>query len=465
MVDVVIRGARVWSELGIRVADVALEAGEIVDVGSVPRGAGTEFDATGLLLLPGLIDDHVHFREPGREDKEDFATGSQAAAHGGVTTIIEIQNNAPLMTSRAAVEAKLALVRPKSRVNVGIYGSATAASLGKLGEMADYVLGYKIFLAPSHGDAGVDSDEMLRSLYREAARAGRPVVVHAEDKATIEKGLAQFSTDGPRGWSRARSPAAEVLAVERALRLCEETGARTHVFHLSAAGSVDRLADAKAKGLPVTGATCPHYLLFTDDDVARVGGLLKVNPSIKGAVDRARLREGVRDGTIDVLETDHAPHLPTEKTAPFNDNPSGHFVGRRVLAGAAEAGRRRSPHARPGHRAGVPRPRSAVRDREQGEHRSRFRRGLGADRRSHAVVAKQRRVPVEGETVALRRLRVPRARGAHVRRRASRVRSVTRARALRRQRPRVNPSLRGVDLRPNRQGVRGGTPVAQRPTS
>lgn len=323
MVDLVIRGARVWSDAGTRVADVAIEAGEIVDVGAdLARGAA-EFDASGLLLLPGLIDDHVHFREPGREDKEDFATGSHAAAHGGVTTIVEIQNNAPLMTSRAAVEAKLALVRPKARVNVGIYGSATVASLGKLGEMADYVLGYKIFLAPSHGDAGVDSDEMLRALYREAARAGRPVVVHAEDKATIEKGLAQFSTDGPRGWSRARSPAAEVLAVERALRLCEETGARTHVFHLSAAGSVDRLADAKAKGLPVTGATCPHYLLFSDDDVARVGGLLKVNPSIKGAVDRARLREGIRDGTLDVLETDHAPHLPTEKSAPFNDNPSG----------------------------------------------------------------------------------------------------------------------------------------------
>lgn len=323
MVDLVIRGARVWSDSGTRVADVAIEAGEIVDVGSAVAGGKVEVDASGLLLLPGLVDDHVHFREPGREDKEDFATGSLAAAHGGVTTIVEIQNNAPLMTSRAAVEAKLALVRPKSRVNVGIYGSATVASLGKLGEMADFVLGFKIFLAPSHGDAGVDSDEMLRALYREAARAGRPVVVHAEDKATIEKGLAQFSTDGPRGWSRARSPAAEVLAVERALRLCEETGARTHVFHLSAAGSVDRLADAKARGLPVTGATCPHYLLFTDDDVARVGGLLKVNPSIKGAIDRDRLREGVRDGTLDVLETDHAPHLPTEKSAPFNDNPSG----------------------------------------------------------------------------------------------------------------------------------------------
>lgn len=324
MVDLVIRGARVWSDAGIRVADVAIEAGEIVEVGAAVLAAGAaQVDATGLLLLPGLIDDHVHFREPGREDKEDFATGSLAAAHGGVTTIVEIQNNAPLMTSRAAVEAKLALVRPKSRVNVGIYGSATVASLGKLGEMADFVLGFKIFLAPSHGDAGVDSDEMLRALYREAARAGKPVVVHAEDKATIEKGLAQFSTDGPRGWSRARSPAAEVLAVERALRLCEETGARTHVFHLSAAGSVDRLADAKAKGLPVTGATCPHYLLFTDDDVARVGGLLKVNPSIKGAIDRDRLREGVRDGTLDVLETDHAPHLPGEKSAAFNDNPSG----------------------------------------------------------------------------------------------------------------------------------------------
>ncbi len=322
--DVVIRGARVWRKGGAPVEDVGLAAGRVAAVAM--RGSLTAprtIDASGLLLLPGLIDDHVHFREPGREDKEDFATGSRAAAHGGATTVCEIQNNQPLMTSREAIEAKLARARGKSVVNVALYGTANAQSVGKLSEFGDLVVGFKVFLAPSHGDPGVDAESMLFALFQEAARIGKPMVVHAEDKSTIESGVKKFGEAGAGAWSKARPPSAEVLAVERAIRLARATGARMHVFHLSTAGAVDRIADAKAEGLPVTAATCPHYLLFTDQDVAEQGGVLKVNPSIKSDVDRDRLIEGLRDGVLDVLETDHAPHLPHEKLAEFSQNPSG----------------------------------------------------------------------------------------------------------------------------------------------
>ena len=328
--DLVIRGARTWRPGGVVVADVGIAAGRIAAVAidgatsSLLSNGTPSIDARGLLLLPGLIDDHVHFREPGREDKEDFATGSRAAAHGGATTVCEIQNNAPLMTSRANVESKLALARGKSVVNVALYGTANAQSVGRLSEFADLVVGFKVFLAPSHGDPGVDAESMLFALFQEVARIGKPMVVHAEDKSAIESGVKRFGEAGAGAWSKARPPAAEVLAVERAIRLARSTGARIHLFHLSTAGAVDRVADAKAEGLPVTAATCPHYLLFTDADVAERGGLLKVNPSIKSDIDRARLRDGVRDGTIDVIETDHAPHLPDEKrTAEFAKNPSG----------------------------------------------------------------------------------------------------------------------------------------------
>ncbi len=323
MHEMAIRGARLVGRDGVAIREVGIDGGRISAVDDEVEPAMIEFDGEGLLLLPGLIDDHVHFREPGMEVKEDFASGSRAAAHGGATTVFEIQNNAPLMTSRAAVESKLAVVRPKSRVNVGVYGSANASSAGRLAEMADLVMGFKVFLAPSHGDEGVDSDLTLRTIFQEITRLGKIAVIHAEDRSTIAAGLEAYGKLGARGWSRARSAAAEVKACERAIRLAETLGTRIHLFHLSSAGAVDLVEEAKGRGLSVTAATCPHYLLFTDDDVERLGGLLKCNPSIKTAVDRARLREGVRDGIIDVIETDHAPHRPAEKLAPFERNPSG----------------------------------------------------------------------------------------------------------------------------------------------
>lgn len=318
-----IRGARVLTGSGLEELEIGIDGGRITEVSTEVAPAYQEIEAHGLLLLPGLLDDHVHFREPGKEEKEDFASGTLASAHGGVTTAFEIQNNAPLMITRAALEAKLALVRPKSRINVGLYANANRASVDHLPDMADLAVGFKLFLAPSHGDTGVDSDTTLRVVFQHAARLDKVVAIHAEDRSLIDQGIRRHAAAGATGWSKARPPAAEVRACERAIRLAELTGARIHLFHLSTAGAVDLVEDAKQRGVRVTAATCPHYLIFSDEDVKERGGLLKVNPSIKGAVDRNRLREGIRNGVLDVIETDHAPHLPDEKRGPFQDNPSG----------------------------------------------------------------------------------------------------------------------------------------------
>lgn len=323
MHELAVRNVRAFTSKSVRNLELAVDGGRISEIAEEVAPAMAEVDGRGCLLLPGLVDDHVHFRQPGKEQKEDFESGTRAATHGGVTTVFEIQNNPPLMESREAVQQKLTLIRPLARANVGLYANATPSAVTRFGELADLVVGIKLFLAPSHGDDGVDSDPMLRTIFQEAARLGKVIVVHAEDRDLIDRGMEMYAAGGAKDWSRARPAAAEVKACERVIRLAEVTGARIHLFHLSTAGAVDLLADAKQRGVNVTGATCPHYLFFTDDDVAREGGVLKCNPSIKGEVDRTRLREGVRDGIIDVIETDHAPHLPEEKLAEFQQNPSG----------------------------------------------------------------------------------------------------------------------------------------------
>lgn len=307
--------------------DVLVEGGAIAAVassGALAAAPGaTRIEGRGHWLLPGFIDDHVHLREPGLEHKEGYATGTRAAAAGGITTLLEIQNNPPLMTSRAAVEAKLALVRPKSAVNVGVYGSLVGDAVEQVGEMADLVAGYKLFLCQSTGELEVRGEEQLAAMFAAVARTGRWLVVHAEDGAQVDAGLARWGEAGAAAFHLARPAAAEVEATRLSLRLARQEGARLHVFHVSTAGATELIAAARAGGAPVTAGTCPHYLYFTHEDTARLGTLLKVNPSIKTAADRDRLIEGLRDGTIDCLSSDHAPHTAEEKSRPFRQAPSG----------------------------------------------------------------------------------------------------------------------------------------------
>jgi dihydroorotase (multifunctional complex type) len=286
-------------------------------------GAAGLIEGRGRWLLPGFIDDHVHLREPGLEHKEGYVTGTRAAAAGGITTLLEIQNNPPLMTSREAVEAKLAQVRPESVVNVGVYASLVEQALEQVGAMSDLVHGYKLFLGPSTGGLDVRGEERLAALFGAVAPTGHWLFVHAEDGDLIAAGIARHGPSGAAAFHLARPAAAEIRAVETAVRLAKQEGTRLHVFHVSTGGAVDRIAAARAQGLPVTAGTCPHYLYFTHEDTERLGTLLKVNPSIKTAADRDRLIEGLRDGSIDCLSSDHAPHTAEEKQRPFPQAPSG----------------------------------------------------------------------------------------------------------------------------------------------
>jgi dihydroorotase len=312
--------------------DVLVEGHEIVAVepaGTLARtaaGAGSaprRIAGRGRWLLPGFIDDHVHLREPGLEHKEGYASGTRAAAAGGITTLFEIQNNPPLMTDRAAVEVKLALVRPKSVVNVHAYASLVEDALPHVSGMAPLVAGYKLFMGPSTGGLDVRGEEPLRALFAAVARTGHWLFVHAEDGDLIERGIAAHGAAGAAAFHLARPAAAEIKATEDALRIARLEGTRLHVFHMSAGGAVELVAHARRRGQDVSAGTCPHYLWFTHEDTARVGALLKVNPSIKTAADRERLLEGLRDGTIDCLSSDHAPHTAEEKARPFPKAPSG----------------------------------------------------------------------------------------------------------------------------------------------
>ncbi len=323
MHELAIRGARVFTPEGLVRSEVALDAGRIARVAERVDAALQEIDGAGQVLLPGLLDARARLREPGAAQQEGLRHGTLAAAHGGVTTLLDLQEDAPLMVERAALQRKLERARGRALVNLGLYGNATRVSAGRLETLADLVMGFSLSLAPRRDDAGVDSDVTLRGLFQEAARLGKVLAVHAEDRAAVRAGMRRHAAAGAAAWSRARPPAAEARACARAIRLAEITGARLHLAPLSTAAAVDLVAEAKARGLAVTAGTSPHYLIFTDADVARQGGLLKAEPAIKGALDRERLRQGVRDGTLDVIASDHAPHLPAEKLRAFAPCPAG----------------------------------------------------------------------------------------------------------------------------------------------
>lgn len=314
---------RIWVNDRFESGKITVSGARITAIGTFTGVTGKEIPCNGLSVFPALIDNHVHFREPGAEVKEDFGTGSAAAAHGGVCRVLEIQNSLPLLTSPERVQAKIQLIAQKSRVKVGLYASAVPQILPDLKTMAQITSGLKLFMAPSHGDEGLGSEDSMRPFFRQAAELDMHLIVHAEDGGVIQREGRQYADKGAAFFSKARPPRAEIVAVERALRLAEEYGTRLHVFHVTTAGAVDLIDEARKRGVPVTCSTCPHYLFFTDEDVAQRGGILKVYPSIKGAHDRDRLLDAIRSNEVEIVSTDHAPHLPDEKALPFDQVPAG----------------------------------------------------------------------------------------------------------------------------------------------
>lgn len=278
--------------------------------------AGETIDARGAYLLPGAIDCHVHFREPGLTHKATIASESKAALAGGVTSYIEMPNTKPVTTTIAAWEDKMQRAAMSSAANYSFMIGAAADNLAEL-QKADFtrIAAVKVFMGSSTGNMLLDNDSSLRAVF--ADQAGR-IVVHAEDQSVIDSNIARFSPlpdpDNMLWHTRLRSNEACIRATERALELASRYGARLHVAHVTTAEETS-LFDAAPlpAGKQFTAEVSPHHLLFTLDDYPRLGSRIKMNPAVKSQADREALRRALTEGQIDIIATDHAPHLLSEK--------------------------------------------------------------------------------------------------------------------------------------------------------
>jgi len=282
-----------------------------------------KIDCRSLTLFTSPIDNHVHFREPGPVAyKEGWDTGSLSALRGGITGVIEVQNSPPYCDSASALKAKDELVKAKSLVNYGFWGNILPDNLDRLREMAHLCCGFKLFMGHSTGRLGVDDRNIWNRAAEIAAETKLPIAVHAEDSGLLEAAAAEHGhhcTDT----NLLRPPEAEIAAVREAIELSRRTGAHIHVFHVSCAGSVELLRAAKDAGVNVSIAVCPHHLLLTADDANKSPAQMKVYPPLRPASDRDALLHALRAGAIDVLQSDHAPHLADEKLSVYQQSPGG----------------------------------------------------------------------------------------------------------------------------------------------
>jgi dihydroorotase len=313
-----IKNATVVFPDGIDRRGVVLEGTQIVDVDPAATLRIDEtIDAAGLHLLPGVIDDQVHFREPGLTHKEDLATASRACAKGGVTTFLEMPNTVPPAISQARLEEKLALAAAKSLVNYGFYIGATPENIVELKD-ATRTPGIKIFIGSSTGDLLVDEQAALERIFAETTL---PITAHCEDEATVRANAARLAaTHDVADHSRIRDHQAALIATRRALDLAFRHNHRFHVLHVSTGAETELIADHRNL---ITAEACPHHLLLNVDDYARLGTLVQMNPSLKTADDNRQLWQALADGRIQVIATDHAPHTLEEKQRPYPASPSG----------------------------------------------------------------------------------------------------------------------------------------------
>ncbi len=301
-------------------ASVAIKDGKILAVGtadSMPQAADT-LDATGLHLLPGAVDVHVHFRDPGYPHKEDWESGTAAAAFGGVTTVFDMPNTIPPTANAEILAAKHAIASAKAHVDYGLYGLLGEDTIAQVPELiAGGVIGFKLYMGNTFGKIPSPSTGAMLEAFEMVAPTGKRVSLHAEDNSIMERRQLRLTEAGrrdPLAHLASRPAVVAVEAVSRAAILAEWTGARIHVLHISSAAELAPLAAAKARGVDITGETCPQYLFLSSDDYARLAGVIRVNPPVREKDNQAPIWRALQSGVIDMIATDHAPHTPEEKT-------------------------------------------------------------------------------------------------------------------------------------------------------
>jgi dihydroorotase (multifunctional complex type) len=320
IVDSVLTNAKAYINGQIVDCSLALEEGKIFKIGKETQmpNADQKTNLKNLLVLPGLIDEHVHLRDEGKAYKEDFQTGTAAAAAGGFTTVLDMPNNEPVTMSMETLRNRMRIAERKVLVNVGFYSEFPK----KLAEVKDIVsegaIGFKLFMGCQIGGLNVDDDEALQDAFKEVAELNVPVAVHAEDKALLvanEEKLKQAKKSNTAAFLKAHSETVELKAIERLLKISAPTGVRLHFCHVSTEEGLNAIVDAKKSGRKVTCEVTPNHLLLASDDLNRYGQILIMAPPLRNKNHIEALWKGLEAGWVDALGSDHAPHALSEKSA------------------------------------------------------------------------------------------------------------------------------------------------------
>jgi len=305
-----------------RIADLWIKGDRILGLDEAGQQPDESIDCTGKIVCPGLIDMHVHLREPGREEDETIATGVASAIAGGVTSVACMPNTEPALDSQSAAEFVIQQARRANLANVFPIGAITKGRQGgELSEMGGLVQGGAV--AFTDDGTPVTSSEVMRRAMEYARGLGKAILSHSEDLELTKGGVMHEGAVSVRLGLKGMPSAAEEIMVYREIALAEITGAHVHILHVSTAGSVELIRQGKRKGIRVTGEACPHHVTLTDKCLVSFDANYKMAPPLRTSADIEALIEGLKDGTLEVLATDHAPHAIEKKTREFDQAPNG----------------------------------------------------------------------------------------------------------------------------------------------
>ena len=319
IVDSVLTNAKAYLNGQIVDCSIAIEEGKIFKIGKETQmpNADEKTNLQNMLVLPGLIDEHVHLRDEGKAYKEDFISGTDAAAAGGFTTVLDMPNNDPVTMSAETLRNRMRTAQRKILVNVSFYSEFPK----KLPELQDIVaegaVGFKLFMGSQVGGLNIDDDQALQEAFEEVAKLNVPVAVHAEDKATLtanEEKLKQAKKIGTADFLRAHTEAVELKAIQRLFKVSERTDVRLHFCHVSTQEGLNAIAEAKKSGRKITCEVTPNHLLLSSDDLKRYGQMVIMAPPLRSKPHVDALWKGIEDGFVDALGSDHAPHAQSEKS-------------------------------------------------------------------------------------------------------------------------------------------------------
>ncbi len=321
IVDAILTNAKAYLKGEIVDCCFAFEEGKIQKIGKETQmpSADQKIDLQHQLVLPGVIDTHVHLRDEGKAYKETFVTGTAAAAAGGVTTVLDMPNNTPVTMSGETLKNRRALAKRRVLVDVGFYSEFPTQSeeIAKIVEAG--AVGFKLFMAEHIGGLTIDNDDALREAFEKAAEAGVPVAVHAEDHALLKHAVEQRKLAGKEGLAdllKAHNDAVELKAVRRVIQIASRIKKlHLHICHTSTQKALNAIAEAKKTNSRMSCEVTPHHLLFTVDDYGCLGNAALTMPPLRSKEDQQALWQGIADGTVDTIGSDHAPHSKEEKDA------------------------------------------------------------------------------------------------------------------------------------------------------